>query len=137
MKIDFTSAYFSPRALKALNRLGDILVPGDDELPSFSEYGGLQHIDKMVSYAPIDDINDLNMALGLLQLMPTFVLKYLVKLMTNSPDNNTPLGMPLRLLNLAIRGLVFACYYAERPGPDFRGTDPVDVINFAINRVVD
>ena len=63
MKIDFTSAYFSPRALKALNRLGDILVPGDDELPSFSEYGGLQHIDKMVSYAPIDDINDLNMAM--------------------------------------------------------------------------
>jgi hypothetical protein len=137
MKINFKSAYFSPRALKALSRLGDILIPGDDELPSFSQYGGLEHIDKMVAYAPIDDINDLNSVLGILQTMPTFALRYLVKLMTNSPDNNTPLGMPLRLLNLAIRGLVFACYYAERPGTDFHGKDPVEVIDYSINRIVD
>ena len=52
-------------------------------------------------------------------------------------DNNGPLGMPLRLLNLAIRGLVFACYYAERPGSNFHGKDPVEIIDFSINRVVD
>ena len=108
MKIDFTSAYFSPRALKALNRLGDILIPANGDFPSFSEYGGLEHIDRMVSYAPVDDIGDLNMALGYLQFMPTFALRQLVKRMTNAADNDGLLGMPLRLLNLAIRGLVFA-----------------------------
>ena len=137
MKIDFTSAYFSPRALKALNRLGDILIPANGDFPSFSEYGGLEHIDRMVSYAPVDDIGDLNMALGYLQLMPTFALRHLVKRMTNAADNDGLLGMPLRLLNLAIRGLVFACYYSERPGSNFNGKDPVDVIDFKINRVVD
>ncbi len=134
---DIRSAYFSRRALKALNRLGDIIIPANGDFPSFSEYGGLEHIDKMVCYAPVDDIGDLNKALGLLQFMPTFVLKSLVKRMSNSADNNGPLGMPLRLLNLAIRGLVFACYYAERPGSEFNGKDPVAIIDFSINRVMD
>ena len=137
MKIHFESAYFSPRALKALNRLGDIMIPANGDFPSFSQYGGLEHIDKMVSYAPIDDIADLNMALGLLQFMPTFALRQLVKRMSDAEDNDGPLGMPLRLLNLAIRGLVFACYYAERPGSNFQGKDPVDIIGFQVHRVVD
>ncbi len=137
MKTNITSAYFSPRALKALNRLGDIMIPANGEFPSFSQYGGLEHIDKMVSYAPSDDIGDLNTVLGLLQFMPTFALRQLVKRMSDAEDNNGPLGMPLRLLNLAIRGLVFACYYAERPGSNFNGKDPVEIIDFKINRVVD
>ena len=137
MKIHFDSQYFSPRALKALNRFGDIMIPANGDFPSFSQYGGLEHIDKMVAYAPIDDINDLNMALGILQLMPTFVLKRLVGMMASSPDNDGPLGSPLRLLNLAIRGLVFACYYSERPGTDYAGKDPVEIIGFSVNRVVD
>ena len=131
------SAYFSPRALRALNRLGDLLIPSNGEFPSFSDYGGLEHIDNIVAYAPIDDINDLNSVLGLLRWMPTFALRYLVRLMAGSADNRGPLGAPLRLLNLAIRGLVFGCYYAERPGSDFRGKDPVDIIGFSINRVLD
>lgn len=137
MKIDFTSAYFSPRALKALNRFGDIMIPGDEELPSFSQYGGLEQIDKMVAYAPIEDINDLNMALGLLQTMPTFALRILVKQMSNSAEMRGPLGTGLRLLNLALRGLIFACYYAERPGKNFNGKDPTEIIGFEVNRVVD
>jgi hypothetical protein len=137
MKTNLTSAYFSPRALKALNRFGNILIPANGEFPSFSEYGGLEHIDKMVSYAPVDDIGDLNTVLGLLQFMPTFALRQLVQRMTDSPDNDGRLGMPLRLLNLAIRGLVFACYYGERPGSEFQGKDPVEIIDFKINRVVD
>ena len=44
-----TSSYFSKGALKALNRFGDILVPANGDFPSFSEYGGLEHIDKMVA----------------------------------------------------------------------------------------
>ncbi len=137
MKNHFESAYFSPRALKALNRLGDIMIPANGDFPSFSQYGGLEHIDKMVSYAPMDDIGDLNMALGLLQFMPTFALRQLVQRMSDAQDNDTLLGMPLRLLNLAIRGLVFACYYAERPGNNFHGKDPVEIIGFQINRVID
>lgn len=132
-----TSSYLSPRALKTLNRLGDILIPRNGDFPSFSEYGGLEHVDKMVAYAPQDDIADLNMVLTLLASAPGFVLNILVRAMSNAQDSNGPLAGLLRQLNLAIRGIVFACYYAERPGEGFSGKDPVDVIGFSINRVRD
>ena len=131
------SAYFSKSALKALNRLGDILIPANGEFPSFSKYGGLEHIDAMVSYAPMDDIGDLNTVLGIFNLLPTFILRIFIRLMTRSQNMNGPIAPLLRQLNLAIRGLVFACYYAERPGSDFKGKDPIEVIEFSINRVVD
>jgi len=134
---EIVSAYFSPRALRALNRLGDILVPGDDDLPSFSQYGGLQYIDRIVAYAPLDDIEALNKALGALQSMPDFALRTLVRRMSAAADSESRLGTPLRMLNLGIRGLVFSCYYAGRPGDDYRGQDPADAIGFSIHRVED
>jgi len=132
-----TSAYFSKSALKALNKFGDILIPKNGEFPSFSEYGGLEYIDQMVSYAPMDDIGDLNMVLSIFNFLPTFILRFLVGLMAKSQKMGGPLAPLLRQLNLAIRGLIFACYYSERPGSDFNGKDPVEIINFEINRVVD
>jgi hypothetical protein len=131
------SAYFSQSALKALNRLGDILLPANDGFPSFSKYGGLEHIDKMVCYAPIEDISDLNAALGIFNLLPTFLLRFLVRFMARAQNRKGPLATIFRQLNLAIRGLLFACYYAERPGSGFEGKDPAEVINFHINRVGD
>jgi len=132
-----TSTYFSKSALKALNKFGDILIPKNGEFPSFSEYGGLECIDQMVSYAPVDDIGDLNMALGIFNFLPNFILRFLVSLMAKSQKMGGPLAPMLRQLNLALRGLIFACYYSERPGSDFSGKDPVEIINFEINRVVD
>ncbi|MCP4122943.1 MAG: hypothetical protein GY751_14425 [Bacteroidetes bacterium] len=131
------SAYFSKRALKALNRFGDILIPANGEFPSFSQYGGLEHIDQMVYYAPMDDIGDLNMALGIFNFLPTFILRFLIHLMATSQNMGGPVAPLLRQLNLAIRGLIFACYYSERPGSSYNGKDPVEVINFEINRVTD
>ena len=85
-----TSSYFSKSALKALNRFGDIIVPHNGEFPSFSEYGGLEHIYKMVSYAPIEDISDLNTVLGIFNLLPTFILRFLVRFMTKAQHRNGP-----------------------------------------------
>jgi len=131
------SSYFSNRALKALNRFGDILIPANGDFPSFSQYGGLEYVDQMVSYAPMDDIGDLNMVLGIFNFLPTFILRFLIRLMSGAQNMGGPIAPLLRQLNLAIRGLIFACYYSERPGSGYKGKDPVEVINFEINRVTD
>ena len=52
------STYLSNSAIKGLTRIGDILVPGNDEFPSFSAFMCMDHIDGLVSYAPADDIKD-------------------------------------------------------------------------------
>src|SRR5688572_18632645 len=120
-------------AKKALSRLGDIIIPGDNELPAFSQAGGIQHVDKYIANAPADDISALNIVLMILSIMPAFVLRWLIKTLDNSSTNNGPLGTTFRQLNLAIRGLVFSCYYNDNVGVP--GQRPVDVIGFSINRV--
>lgn len=131
------SAYFSNRALKTFNRLGDILLPKNGEFPSFSEYGGIEHIDKIVAYAPESDISDLNMALGIFYFFPDFILKFIIILCANAANKNGPVAPLLRQLNMGIRGLIFACYYAERPGSNFNGKDPIEIIGYDMKRVID
>lgn len=131
------SAYLSSPALKTLNRLGDIMIPRNGDFPSFSEYGGLEHIDKMVAYAPKDDIKSLNLLLTILAFMPTFVLKWIVNKTTSSINSNGLLDPIFRQLYYAFRGLIYGCYYSERPGKNYKGKHPTDVIEFKLNRVVD
>ena len=129
------SKYLSNSAIKGLTRIGDILIPGDDEFPSFSAYMCMDHIDDLVSYAPADDIKDLGMVLGILSHMPTSILMWLVNTMANAHRNNGPLGSLFRQLNMGIRGIVFSLYYSEKPGKHYQGKNPTEMIGFTLNKV--
>ncbi len=131
------SAYLSKEALKGLNRIGDILVPGDNGFPSFSEYDCIEHVDDILAYAPAEDVKDLGMVLRLLNLLPKFLLLKLVKTLAAAPQNHGPLGTLLRQLNMGVRGIVFSLYYSEKPGQEYSGTDPEKLIGFSLNRVRD
>ena len=131
------SKHLSKSALKALNRIGDIMIPENGEFPKFSDVGGLEHIDDLVSYAPSDDIGDLNLLLTILAFMPTFVLRWLVGKMETAYDNNGPLGTMFRQLDFGLRGLIFSCYYGGKLGSDYKGEDPLDLIGISINRHFD
>lgn len=130
-----TSTYLSKSAVKGLTRIGDILIPGNAEFPSFSAFMCMDHIDGLVSYAPKDDINDLGMVLGILSVMPQSILLWLVKLMANAHKNHGPLGTLLRQLNMGIRGIVFSLYYSEKPGIDYKAKNPTEMIGFTLNKV--
>lgn len=129
------STYLSKSAIKGLTRIGDILIPGNDEFPSFSAFMCMDHIDDLVSYAPKDDINDLGMVLGILSIMPQSILKWLVRKMANAHKNQGPLGTLLRQLNMGIRGIVFSLYYSEKPGVNYLGKNPDEMIGFTLNKV--
>ena len=131
------SEYFNHAALKGLNRIGDILVPGNDDFPSFSEYNCIEHIDDLLAYAPREDVKDLEMVLMLLSYMPKFLLLILVKSLAKAPDKKGGMGVLFRQLNLGIRGIVFSLYYSEKPGREYKGTDPEKLIGFSLNRVRD
>ena len=98
---------------------------------SFQEF----HIDGLVAYAPADDIQDLGMVLGILAKMPKGVLVWLVKTMSNAHKNNGPLGTLFRQLNMGIRGIVFSLYYSEKPGINYKATNPTELIGFTLNKV--
>ncbi|MDX2001151.1 MAG: hypothetical protein SFW35_01880 [Chitinophagales bacterium] len=131
------SKYLSKSALKALNRIGDLMIPANGEFPSFSSLGGLEHIDEFVGYAPADDIKDLSMVLSILSWMPTFVLRWLIRKMETAPTNEGPLGPIFRQLDVGLKGIIYSCYYGGRPGNNYKGKDPLEIIGFELVRVID
>lgn len=131
------SHYFSKLALRALNRMGNIMLPANGEFPSFEEYGGLEYIDNIAAFAPKDDINLLNIVFSILGVMPKFILKWLVKKMAVSNESSSFFAPILRQLNVGVRGLIFSCYYCDRSGKDFKGIDPMEIMGYKLNRVID
>ena len=128
------SEYLSKSAIKGLNRIGNILIPGDSTYPSFSVYGGLEHADDLLTYAPRHDIKDLGMVLSILSVLPNRWLTWLVKKMSASHTDNGPLGNTMRQLNMGIRGLVFSLYYAPKRGGNYAGEDPVHMVGFKLKK---
>ena len=131
------SKYFGKLALRSLNRIGNIMLPANGEFPSFEEYGGLEYIDNLAEPAPADDISTLNTVLSILALLPGFVSKWVVKKCAVANDSTGALAPTFRQLNIGLRGLIFACYYSDRPGKNFTGKDPMEILEFELNKVVD
>lgn len=131
------SRYLNSSAIKGLNKIGDILIPGNDKYPSFSAYHCLDHIDDVIGYAPSDDVNDLKMVLSILSFLPDSLLLWLVKKMSSANDKTGGMSTLFRQLNMAIRGIVFSLYYSEKPGKEYSGKNPTQMIGFTLNKVND
>ena len=69
-----TSRYLSSREVAALNRLGDILCPGDEKLPRFSATGAVARFDDMANYMVVSDRDDLKMLLSVFYFLPDTIL---------------------------------------------------------------
>ncbi len=129
------SQYFGSRALVGLNKMGDVLIPGSDELPSFSEYGCIEYVDNLVAYAPADDIATLGAVLAVLSWMPQGVLHWLTsKMSTVTPNSTGIMAAVYRQLNMGLRGILFSLYYSEKPGSAYSGNTPLEVIGYELNR---
>jgi len=131
------SKHLSNSALKALTRMGDIMIPRNGEFPSFSETGCLEHVDDIVAYAPEDDISDLNTLLTVLSFMPTFVLKWLVNKVTNSYEATGALSALFRQVDFGLRGIIFTSYYSGKVGANYTGPSPLDILGYEVNRIYD
>ncbi|MEI7847589.1 MAG: hypothetical protein WCK35_17435 [Chloroflexota bacterium] len=130
-----TSKYFWTSTIKGLNRIGDVFIPQDSNLPSFSQFNGVEHVDDMIAFLPVDDLQLLNIALTVLSVMPDGFLKWLVSTMEEALDKTGSIPSILRQLNLGLRGIIFSCYYSGKAGSDFRGENPLDVLGYHLNRV--
>ncbi|MFN8578113.1 MAG: hypothetical protein U0354_14845 [Candidatus Sericytochromatia bacterium] len=128
------SKLLTEKEIKSLERLGDIIVPNSEDFPSFSQLGCIEHIDDIVSYAPVEDIKDLKMLLNSLSIMPDLVLKKLVSAMQDNTIFPEFISINFRLLDTAIRGIIFTLYYSGKVGKSYNGKNPLEIIDYSINR---
>jgi hypothetical protein len=100
------------RQRRAWNRIGDVLIPGGEGLPSFSASGVVDHVATALESSPPEDREALLKLVTLLAWLPRPLLALLMA--ANTPLRRVPgrVGAPFRLLDMGLRGVVFTVYYA-------------------------
>lgn len=116
-----SSKHLNERQIKAINRLGDCLIPGDPGLPAFSETTAVTDVDRILDYMPSSDLNDLKTLLTLLSYFPKVMLGLLLRFLELSPHIPTPVGALLRFMRLGLRGLIMTLYYSNAKAHDVLG----------------
>jgi hypothetical protein len=111
------SKYFTSAQLRVINRIGNILAPGDGVLPRFSDTGLAEHVDRMAAYLPPGDIASLRLLTNVLRFMPGFVIRLLLKLTSLDRYFPGPIAANLRKLDIGLRGIIFSLYYSFLDDP--------------------
>lgn len=117
-----TSEYLSHRAMRGLNKVGDIVAPGFENMPQFSDTGCILYIDEIMRVTKKADVDSLNILLTIIAIMPCFFAKALLWL--GGQNEKTPdfIGSQLRLLDIGLRGVIISLYYSGLSTPEFKGT---------------
>lgn len=119
----------TPAQRTGLLRLGDVIIPGDDELPSFSQSGVAEEVGRMLDWMYESDRSAILMLLTTFAKMPRPAIKALVLATEHGDDVPEPLGGGLRMASLGIKGLILSLYYS---GVD-RGGRVRDVIRYDVD----
>lgn len=123
--------------IRALNNLGDVMCPGGDGFPEFSELGAVEHVDLLLVEIPEADLSDLKLLLFLLGFMPAFVLRFMLNFLEKNQNMNGDIGALVRMVRFGLRGIIFSLYYSGLKGRDSAVTQtPVDVIGYHVQMKV-
>lgn len=131
------SEYLSNAALRGLNKVGDIVLPGEPHnsggFPSFSTTGCIHHVDEVLVTTADDDIKALNILLAILGVLPAAISRWLLQL--SSLEKYAPglLGTSLRLLGVALRGVPVSLYYSNLTGPGYTGKTVHEVMGYQVH----
>ncbi|MBT8352256.1 MAG: aldehyde dehydrogenase family protein, partial [Deltaproteobacteria bacterium] len=124
------SKYFSQNQLKGLLKVGDILLPGTDTSPSYSETGCINHIDRMACFLNKDDLSGLQLLLGIFSWTPKWIIYLILKACNYNQRFPGIIGAGLRMLEIGIKGVIFSPYYANLTSSDYAGEKVYDIIGW-------
>jgi hypothetical protein len=107
------SKYLSATQMKGLLKVGDVLIPGDRELPSFSASNCAGQVDRMLAYMHDPDRNAVKLVLTLFRFLPRFTVKGMMWVASRHARCPELLAGALRMLTIGIKGMVMTLYYSD------------------------
>ncbi len=130
------SKHFNSIQLRSLERIGELFLPAHDQLPGFAESGCLENVDIVLDEVHPDDRMALGLFLYVLRVTPLFLVGKFIGMMDTHQHYPEPIAGVLRLLNIALKGIVMSLYYSGLMGAGLSGAsgrirNPLDVLDFA------
>ncbi|HVM96388.1 MAG TPA: hypothetical protein VMT89_08355 [Candidatus Acidoferrales bacterium] len=108
-----TSRILTPAQHAGLLKVGDVLIPGDRQFPSFSRSHCAEHVDRMLAYMTEADLSGVKVLLGAFRYLPKVALRGIIALTDRHHVFPNAVGAPLRMINIGVKGLVMTLYYSD------------------------
>lgn len=99
--------------LKGIEKLGKVVMPDNSDFPAFSEIQGEKYLNRMIDYMYDDDRSAILVILKLFSIMPLFKIRWTMSLIETGSKWQGMLGAPFRMLQIALKGLIFTVYYSD------------------------
>ena len=131
------SKHFNSKQIKALDKLGDLMAPGDIDFPSFSKLKVSEHIDMVLDTVTPEDLEDLKLLFTVLSFLPSFAIGLFVstiELLAKIPGS---IGALPRMIMLGLKGIVMSLYYSGLKGEDVQSKNAHEVIGFGVSVYTD
>ncbi len=107
------SEYLNERQLSGLRKVGNVLVPGDGDLPEFSESNSVREADRVLRHMNPDDRSDFLTLMSVFSFLPAFVISLFLRLTQWKEYFPGALGRVFRMIDLGITGVVYTLYYSD------------------------
>ncbi|NNG20622.1 hypothetical protein HJ590_13850 [Naumannella sp. ID2617S] len=107
------SLRLTPAQRRGLARVGDVMIPGDDALPSFSAAGILDRMDDVLPHLYAEDRAALLTLLDVFARLPRPGVRAIVAAASRWASAPEPLAAGLRMVNFALKGVVHALYWSD------------------------
>lgn len=98
---------------RGLLRVGDVIVPGDGEFPSFTRSGVAAHADRMLDYMTDSDLAGVRFLFTLFTFLPKPLIRGLLWLTDRDRSLPGPLGAACRMIRIGVKGVVTTLYYSD------------------------
>jgi len=106
-----------PRALSRMEqrswqRVGKVLVPGNDHLPPYDYTNAVQWVPEILAASGQEDEESIRWVVVLMGLLPLFAIAWMLKLVSVVAYKTGPVGALPRLLMIGIKGVIYTSYYS-------------------------
>ena len=99
--------------VKGLYKLGKVIIPDYPGYPAFVDVQPEKHINRMVDYMYKDDRGAMLIILSLFSVLPLFIIRWKILFIDWGAKMNGIIGAPFKMLQIALKGLVFTIYYSD------------------------
>jgi len=104
---------FTKSHLKGVEKLGRVVIPDNSDFPAFSDIQSEKYLNRMIDYMYDDDRSAILVILKLFSIMPLFKIRWTMSLIETGSKWQGMLGAPFRMLQIALKGLIFTVYYSD------------------------
>lgn len=103
---------FSPLSLKGIQKAGDIVLPGGDGFPRFSETDFIQHFGRISHYMTPEDREGFKLLTAIMGIMPSFMIHLMLVMVSHHEKVPSFIGAIFRQVNMGVKGVLFTMYYS-------------------------